>query len=81
MTDKHEETELAWTRRGWLSAAGTGLVGTALSGDGAQAEEQARATTPQQPAGTQSGRLPLTEFEPKSMLHVARPRSPARAFR
>src|SRR4051812_16950963 len=72
MSDKHEPTEgeLAWTRRGWLAAAGTGLVGTALGG-GAHAEEQARGASQQQPAASTGGRLPLTEFQPKSMLHVA----------
>ena len=56
-----------WSRRGWLSAAGTGLVGSAMSGSaraayGAPANQQA---TP-----TRSAPLPLAEFEPKSMLHV-----------
>src|SRR5688572_24727377 len=55
-----------WTRRGWLSVAGTGLLGGALGEADAQAHNGGpasaqRATVPP---------LPLTEFEPKSMLHV-----------
>ena len=71
MSDKDEPAgrDAEWTRRGWLAAAGTGLVGTALGSGGAHAEEQARGAS-QQPAGDQGGRLPLTEFQPKSMLHV-----------
>jgi predicted TIM-barrel fold metal-dependent hydrolase len=70
MSDKDTAAEraAAWTRRGWLSATGTGLVGAAFSGGGAQADEGRPAS--QQRGGAQSPRLPLTEFEPKSMLHV-----------
>ena len=70
MSERHEPTdrELAWTRRGWLAAAGTGLMGTALGSGEAHAEEQARGSN-QQPAGGQGGLL-LTQFQPKSMLHV-----------
>ena len=57
-----------WTRRGWLSAAGTGLAGTVLGANAAPAYDSGPAN--QQQAGNQSGSLPLTEFEPKSMLHV-----------
>ncbi len=62
------ERRAAWTRRGWLSAAGTGLVGSAL-GDGAAATDDVRPAN-QQPAGDRSLPLRLAEFEPKSMLHV-----------
>jgi predicted TIM-barrel fold metal-dependent hydrolase len=70
MSDKETPAEraAAWTRRGWLSATGTGLVGAAFSGGGAQADEGGPAS--QQRGGAQRPRLPLTEFEPKSMLHV-----------
>ena len=57
-----------WTRRGWLSAAGTGLAGTVLGANASRAYDSGPAN--QQQAGNQSGSLPLTEFEPKSMLHV-----------
>jgi len=55
-----------WTRRGWLSAAGTSVVGAAIGGADARAREQA---TPQQ-AGEKGLPLRLTEFQPKSTLHV-----------
>ena len=58
-----------WTRRGWLSAAGTGLVGAALSGH--EPDNPAEPPRGQAPAGTQIPRLPLDEFQPKSMLHVS----------
>lgn len=72
MSDKQAPAEggAAWTRRGWLSAAGTGLVGTALSGGGAEAAAAKPGSRQQQRGGDQSPSLPLTEFEPKSMLHV-----------
>jgi Amidohydrolase len=55
--------ETVWTRRGWLSAAGTSLVSTILSADAVRAQGQPAAGNPSAP-------LPLAEFEPKSMLHV-----------
>jgi predicted TIM-barrel fold metal-dependent hydrolase len=58
------ETPESWTRRGWLSAAGAGLMGTAFGADAAPPLSQQAKTAP----------LPLTEFEPKSMLHVAETR-------
>jgi predicted TIM-barrel fold metal-dependent hydrolase len=61
------ERGTAWTRRGWLSAAGTGLIGSALGGDAAQAHGGREG---QQQAASKSASLPLVEFEPKSMLHV-----------
>jgi predicted TIM-barrel fold metal-dependent hydrolase len=60
MTDTRDNLK-SWTRRGWLSAAGAALAGTTF------AESAARAAQAK-PAGAP---LPLTEFEPKSMLHVA----------
>jgi predicted TIM-barrel fold metal-dependent hydrolase len=57
----------AWSRRGWLSAAGAGLAGVAVAGKGEPAHDNA---SMQQAAGGQSAPLPLSQFEPKSMLHV-----------
>lgn len=54
-----------WTRRGWLAAAGTAFVGTALG-----AEQPTDITAGQQPTGDKRPTLPLVDFEPKSMLHV-----------
>jgi len=66
MSDAHEEGQRSWTRRGWLSAAGAAVVGTAI------ADGTAGASGAAQPAQTPAAApLPLTEFEPKSMLHVA----------
>jgi predicted TIM-barrel fold metal-dependent hydrolase len=58
-------TEQSWTRRRWLSAAGSGLAATALTGR-AEARDAGQQAKP--PAGGPP--LPLAEFEPKSMLHV-----------
>jgi len=60
-----DSRKFSWTRRGWLSAAGTGIVGTALGGRARPGAERA-----QQPSSTRTPPLPLAEFEPKSMLHV-----------
>ena len=70
MRDKRAATErrAAWTRRGWLSAAGTGLAATALGAAEAPARESGAGG--QQPTGDQGLPLRLTEFQPKSMLHV-----------
>jgi predicted TIM-barrel fold metal-dependent hydrolase len=57
----------SFTRRGWLSAAGAGLMGTALSTDAAPALPDLPRSQPQ----PKTAPLPLVEFEPKSMLHVA----------
>lgn len=80
MTDKtaRKERPGAWTRRGWLSAAGAGLMGTTLS-HGAAGADDGRAAT-QQPAVGQNVPLRLTEFEPKSMLHVAETHVPRARF-
>jgi Amidohydrolase len=61
--------EGTWTRRGWLSATGTGLIGTVLGSDAAQAHASSSEAN-QQPTRNQSPPLALAEFEPKSMLHV-----------
>ena len=67
MSDTHETHDRgSWTRRGWLSAASAALVGTTI-GD-ATTSASGTAQAPQAPAGAP---LPLVEFEPKSMLHVA----------
>src|SRR3954470_19535431 len=73
-----------WTRRGWISAAGAAVTGAVLAGDGpalAQAfrgalragdgPALARAAAGGQAPAAQKPPLPLAEFEPKSMLHVA----------
>src|SRR6266487_111590 len=57
-----------WSRRGWLSAAGVGLVGSAVNGKAKPARDEPAL---QQGARNLSAPLPLVEFEPKSMLHVA----------
>jgi predicted TIM-barrel fold metal-dependent hydrolase len=67
-----------WTRRGWLSAAGTGLVGATLSGR--EADGGAASTGGQAPAAAQIPRLPLDEFQPKSMLHVSETPVPRARF-
>ena len=68
MSDERAPRQRAtWSRRGWLSAAGAGLVGSTLSGDAAPAHDGPAA---QQGTRTQSAPLPLADFEPKSMLHV-----------
>jgi hypothetical protein len=68
----------AWTRRGWLSAAGAGLMGTVLSDGTAKAHDVTRAS--RQPAGDRSLPLRLAEFEPKSMLHVDETHVPRARF-
>jgi predicted TIM-barrel fold metal-dependent hydrolase len=78
MSDKHRPDRPAWTRRGWLSAAGTGLLGTTLGSGRARA--QAAPQTGQQRAPSAGGSLPLTEFQPKSMLHVQETHVPRARF-
>ena len=56
-----------WSRRGWLSAAGASLVGSVAGGHSGRAYTEPAV---RQGAGNQSAPLPLTEFQPKSMLHV-----------
>src|SRR5690349_4204562 len=64
MTDNDHDR--SWTRRAWLSTAGAALAGSAAVGRPRARElDQAGATPPK------GAPLPLTEFEPKSMLHVA----------
>jgi hypothetical protein len=80
MHDKESKSQRRneWTRRGWLSAAGTTVVGTAIS----RATLGAHSHMPegqQQPAG-QGLPLRLTEFEPKSMLHVKESSVPRARF-
>ncbi len=55
------------TRRRWLSAAGTTLLGTAVTGGAADADDGG---AEQQAGGDKRPTLPLVDFEPKSMLHV-----------
>jgi hypothetical protein len=58
----------AWTRRGWLSAAGTGLAGTVAGGS---VRGHASGSEHQPPAADRTLPLRLAEFQPRSMLHVA----------
>ena len=67
-----------WTRRGWLSATGTTVFGAAIGGVNLPDIAHARANQ-QQPAG-QGLPLRLTEFEPKSMLHVKETQVPRARF-
>jgi predicted TIM-barrel fold metal-dependent hydrolase len=58
---------MTWSRRGWLSAAGLGLVGSAAS---LEAGPEQGATPNAQAPRAAAPALPLAEFEPRSMLHV-----------
>ena len=69
-----DKSKRAWTRRGWLSAAGTALVTTAI---GDRTVGAAGPLANQTPAPAP---LPLSEFEPKSMLHVEESRVPRARF-
>jgi predicted TIM-barrel fold metal-dependent hydrolase len=69
---KPAEPPPSFTRRGWLSAAGAGLMGTALRADATAPALPDLPSSVQQPA--KAPPLALTEFEPKSMLHVAETR-------
>ena len=60
-------TNLQVTRRGWLSAAGATIFGSAIGT--VHSADNVDAQVTQAPAG-QGLPLRLTEFEPKSMLHV-----------
>jgi Amidohydrolase len=70
------QTEQGVTRRGWLSAAGAAVVGSALTG----AASPDAGATPQQQGATRTPPLPLSEFEPKSMLHVKETHVPRARF-
>jgi predicted TIM-barrel fold metal-dependent hydrolase len=70
MSDSHtrQRRDSTVSRRGLLSAAGAGLIGTAL---GATAARDTRPTEiGAQGRGNDAAPLALSEFEPKSMLHV-----------
>jgi predicted TIM-barrel fold metal-dependent hydrolase len=69
---------MEWTRRGWLSAAAAGMVGAVASGNAAAPDGAESAT--QRATGAQKATLPLTEFEPRSMLHVTETRVPRAKF-
>lgn len=72
-----------WTRRKWLSAAGTGLVGSSLSvgcGEGAKAPEASNDAAKEAAAADDLLPLRLAEFEPKSMLHVPETKVPRSRF-
>ena len=66
------------TRRGWLSTAGIALMGSVLGRTATHAADSA-APAQQPPAGPGLP-LRLTEFEPKSMLHVAETPVPRARF-
>src|SRR6476620_9074652 len=68
----------AWTRRGWLSAASATLFGTAIGRT--EAREGVDVQAGQPPTGDKGLPLRLTEFEPKSMLHVKETRVPRARF-
>jgi predicted TIM-barrel fold metal-dependent hydrolase len=68
----------AWTRRGWLSAAGLGVMGTALT-DGAARVHDERLEN-QRRTGDRTPPLALSEFQPKSMLHVDETHVPRARF-
>jgi predicted TIM-barrel fold metal-dependent hydrolase len=77
MTDQKASTRRAeWSRRGWLSAA-AGLMGSAVT---ANAEAPFARPGNEQATNGQSAPLPLTEFVPKSMLHVDETRVPRARF-
>jgi predicted TIM-barrel fold metal-dependent hydrolase len=61
-------TQQPWTRRRWLSAAGTGLAASALPGRGAEARDAGQQAKPREQE--ERPPLPLAEFEPNSVLHV-----------
>ena len=72
-----------WTRRKWVSAAGSGLVGTSLTvgcGEGARAPDVAKDATKEVPAADDVLPLRVAEFEPKSMLHVPETKVPRSRF-
>ena len=67
------EPPASLTRRGWLSAAGAGLMGTVFTAAPEASSHRLGGAGSLDPAEqpSQNTPLPLTEFEPKSMLHVA----------
>src|SRR5687768_17388136 len=69
MSDTHEHGQRSWTRRTWLSTASAALVGSTIRDGTASASGAAQPG--QAPAPPKGAPLPLTEFEPKSMLHVS----------
>jgi len=84
MTDEGAPAQrpVRWSRRGWLSAAGAGLMGSAVTGD---ARARRVGSENEQAARGQGAPLPLAEFAPKSMLHanetrIARARFPVVDF-
>ena len=71
------QTPQGVSRRGWLSAAAATFVSSAVTG---RAPARADQVPPPQPAGSQRAPLPISEFEPKSMLHVKETRVPRARF-
>ena len=63
-----------WSRRRWFHAIAAGAVGASASPSRARAREQG-----QQPAPA-TGTLPLTEFQPRSMLKVSETKVPRARF-
>jgi len=68
----------SWTRRRWLTAAGASVVGTAIGAGDSSAHPDAPGS--QQPAAEKGLPLRLTEFQPKSMLHVKETSVPRSRF-
>jgi len=59
----------SWTRRRWLSTTSAALTSSAMASGLGTAHERDAAGG--QPAGSGTPQLPLAQFEPRSMLHVA----------
>jgi predicted TIM-barrel fold metal-dependent hydrolase len=70
-----------WTRRRWFAAAGTAAAGVAVGRTGIRADDGrvagGQAPQPPEPKGLP---LRLTDFEPKSMLHVPETAVPRARF-
>ena len=59
----------SWTRRRWLSTTSAALTSSAMASGLGTAHERDAAGG--QPAGSGTPQLPLAQFEPRSMLHIA----------
>lgn len=69
-----------WTRRRWFAAAGSAAAGVAIGRTDAVAHGEPQATAPAQPPEPKGLPLRLTDFEPKSMLHVPETSVPRARF-
>lgn len=68
-----------WTRRKWLSAAGAGAVGVSIGRPGSAGASTGTVTIGQEPEKKELP-LRLSEFEPRSMLHVPETKVPRARF-